>query len=539
MAANLFSDVFKFVGSTINQAITPDNLKDYRHASKLFVDDQYRLVPKNGFLYHVFFDIDPQVSRPDPGNPKRDSELGMLVKSVSLPKFTVDTKKYNAYNRPNWVQNKISYDTLNIAFHDDSADVVRNFWFDYFNYYYRDSDYQESTYQTEHKYKSTRPTDKWGYTPRNNSVKPYLRAIRIYSLNRKRFSEYRLINPLIKSFRHGEHQSGSQDTIAHDMQVDYESVLYFSGRTSPETVKGFADLHYDKTPSPLTPAGGGTKSILGPGGILETSDEALRNLAEGNYGAAVFLGAKAIKTATSMDLKKAAIGEALEIGKGVLRGNNPETRIFVPSLPSIQSDIATVGSKLSMSGITQGISGPSTWLAGAAGLNFARTANSGRSVSEPTDAASFRSGTTPATAKTQLPIDTAAAVASVQAMAVGNTEPKAISQTDVNGRGELYRLQQKLIAQNRLSVNLQTTVAETSKQKQLTLDSIAVLETKRDSLLQDPITNQILIKDLEKQIADRRIRVDQLDYETATNTDKIQRNKEEIEFTEMRIKSLQ
>jgi hypothetical protein len=139
--ADIFSDALKFAGKMATQALTGDNLRDYRHASKLFVADNYRLSPKYGFLFHVAFDINPNVGANNPTNPNFKDEIGMLVKSVSLPKFNIDVKKYNAYNRPNFVQTKINYETINITFHDDSADVIRNFWFDYYNYYYRDADY--------------------------------------------------------------------------------------------------------------------------------------------------------------------------------------------------------------------------------------------------------------------------------------------------------------------------------------------------------------------------------------------------------------
>ena len=288
--ADIFSDVLKIAGGILNQAVTGDNLADRKHASKLFVADNFRLVPKFGFLYHVFIDLNTQVVRPDSQNPDpaRFDELGMMAKSVGLPTFNMDVKKLNAYNRPNLVQGKITYNPISISFHDDSSNVVRNFWYDYYNYHYRDSDYDEAMYKIKHKYQAERPTNKWGYTPRNPLAPQYINSIRIYSLSRKNFSEYVLINPVIKSFNHGEHQAGSNDTMTHTMSVEFETVLYYYGKVGPNVVKGFADLHYDKTPSPLTVAGGGTRSVLGEGGVLEQTDDILYDLARGNYGAAAF-----------------------------------------------------------------------------------------------------------------------------------------------------------------------------------------------------------------------------------------------------------
>lgn len=402
--ADIFSDIFKFAGTVLNQATTGDNLKDYKHASKLFVDDQYKRLPKFGFLFYVYFDINIDAARDDPANPNRNREVGMLVKSASLPKFNIDVKKYNAYNRPNFAQTKVQYDALTFTFHDDSANIIRNFWFDYYNYYYRDADYTESMYGDREKYSSSRPTDKWGYSlrPTNAGTElPYLKSIRIYSLHQKQFSEYILMNPIIKSFRHGDHAQGQNETMQHDMTVEYESVIYCYGSVTPDKVTGFIDLHYDKTPSPLTVAGGGTRSILGPGGLLETGDDVLQNLADGNYGAALFKGLRGIQNAKNMNLKSAAISELLALGTGALRGNNPASSIFVPSLSSLGTNISIVGATLGIGG-----GGGSSWLAGAAGLGIAAFTGSKTRSQEMTDASNYIDENYPGTPYDDLPSPT-------------------------------------------------------------------------------------------------------------------------------------
>ena len=232
--------------------ITKPILRDYKHASQLYVADNFKLVPKFGFLFHVFFDINNEARFADSTNPNNQEEIGLLVKSIDLPKFSIDTKIHNAYNRPNIVQSKIKYDNISASFHDDSADIIRNFWFDYYNYYYRDADYNEGIYVKDHKYTTSDLNPSWGFTPRNQNSIPYLKSIRIYSLHHKKFSEYVLINPIIKSFRHGQHDQASNDSLlTHDMSIEYESVLYNYGDVSSNTVKGFANLHYDKSASPL------------------------------------------------------------------------------------------------------------------------------------------------------------------------------------------------------------------------------------------------------------------------------------------------
>ena len=512
--ADIFSDIFKFAGSVINQAITPDNLRDQRHASKLFVDDQYKLLPKMGYLYHVFFDIDTGAAFPDPTNPNNIRELGLLVKNVSLPKFTVDTKRYNAYNRPNYAQTKVNYDAINIGFHDDSANVVRNFWFDYYNYYYRDADYDEALYGGAHKYEPTRPTDKWGYSPRNNVAQPYLKSIRIYSLHQKKFSEYVLLNPIIKSFRHGEHAAGQNEIIGHEMTIEYESVLYYYGTTSSNTVKGFADLHYDKMPSPLTPAGGGTKSILGPGGLLDMGDDVIHDIKDGNYGSALFKGLKGLKNASSMDLKKAAIGEVLAMGTGVLRGNNPQNNIFVPSLPSLGGAVSSIGGQLGISGLLSGggFGGGGSWLAGAAGLGLTALASNGTRSEEMTDASSYLEGIAPYSEYNEFPSPTEEDV-----VAAGYNQSTSASdevrysdegdsveptnQASVNGYGNKLSIENNIDTTKRNMLSLQNEANSLKEQRRLAEDAITSLDSQRGALIAagaDPNSREV--REIQKQI---------------------------------------
>ena len=327
--ANIFSDAVNFVGTTLKQVITPDNLKDYTHASKLFVGDQYRLVPKTGFLFHVFIDINSNVDSSDSANPNSISEIGLMTKTADLPKFSAETKTYNAYNRANIIQSKIKYDPINIAFHDDSSNLVRNFWINYYRHYYRDSDYNLEQFALPHKYSGSRITG-FGYSPLNDS--PYLRSIRIYSLHQKRFSEYILINPVIKSFRHGSHNSqNDSDLLQHEMTIEYESVLYNAGRTS-QGISGFAKLHYDTAPSPLTPAGGGPKSVFGPGGLFDTGKDVIDDWNNGNYGLSIFKAARGIQNARSMNLKNAVLSEVTGAFNSALRQGISSGGVLVPNL---------------------------------------------------------------------------------------------------------------------------------------------------------------------------------------------------------------
>ena len=71
-------------------------MKDYRHASRLYFDDNFKLAPKHKYLYHVVFDLDETVigtSRPFTNNERL--ELNMLVKAIDLqPNIAVYHSNY-------------------------------------------------------------------------------------------------------------------------------------------------------------------------------------------------------------------------------------------------------------------------------------------------------------------------------------------------------------------------------------------------------------------------------------------------------------
>ena len=87
------------------------------------------------------------------------------------------------------------------------------------------------------------------------------------------------------------------------MTISFTTVLYAGGNVSTATVAGFADLHYDKSPSPLTPAGGGTNSILGPGGILSAVDSIVGEASGANFGSAAFTAFRAFQKNKNVDLR--------------------------------------------------------------------------------------------------------------------------------------------------------------------------------------------------------------------------------------------
>ena len=326
---------------------TNDSLRDYSHANRIFGSNALELSPRYNFLFHVFFELDPaQVTL------KQDQKvLGLMVKSVDLPRFDVETKVLNSYNRANIVQSKIKYQPINIVFHDDSADIIRNFWYSYYSFYYRDSDQPENAYSYENKYSPNTVDQKLhGYTTLNDR-KSFLKSIRIYSMSRKRAAEYVLVNPVITQFQHGQHQTRSNnDFLEHTMTVEYELVKYNYVPTN--NLPGFAESsYYDQRPSPLTRAGA-SRTIFGPGGLLSSVDSITQDLAEGN-----FLSARRNLRATQQafrgtSIKNVALTEVRNLTVDALRGQNSLSRIQVPTVADVGKNPAPSPRTASQAGQT-------------------------------------------------------------------------------------------------------------------------------------------------------------------------------------------
>lgn len=337
---SLLDNFLKGLGST-------GTVKDYAHASRIFVSESFLRSPKFAHMFYVIIDyVQSDVRNDGLVTPfSKGLQLGALCKSAQLPKYTIENQTLNAYNRANIVQKKIKYDPVTLKFHDDSADIVREFWFDYMSYFYRDSDYEPALYAGDHKY-TDRTKEAWGYGLRpmtmfGESAPDYhpIKAIRIFSFTQGKFSEYMLINPVITSFRHGEHTNEGSNILEHEMTVAYEAVKYYKGYVTADTFGDSLLLLYDRTPSSLT--AGSTRSIFGPGGLVGTVDAALEDLADGN-----FLGAFQKINRATQTFKGVNIGDVLRtegvdvISKAVLSGTNPLSTVNAPNIGNVTNQIS-------------------------------------------------------------------------------------------------------------------------------------------------------------------------------------------------------
>ena len=111
-------------------------MRDFRHATRLYLDNVYALAPKTSWIYYVVFSIEPSaITESQWKNQRRDYEAGMLVKSCDLPKFQIQTETLNQYNRKTNIYTKINYDPITITLHDDNNGITNSLWALYYGYY--------------------------------------------------------------------------------------------------------------------------------------------------------------------------------------------------------------------------------------------------------------------------------------------------------------------------------------------------------------------------------------------------------------------
>ena len=226
-------------------------LRDYQHASRLFVSDNQKFAAKPAFLFHVYFGINKKVVTDKYIVEKFSNELGMLVKNVSLPTFKLKVDTKNQYNRKKNIQYTHEYDDIILEFHDDNANLITDLWKNYYQYYYADPSTakQPNAYDRNATLKYSYMKNPYGLN--NNSKIPFFRYIKLYQLSRGKWFSYTLLNPLIIEFGHPKMNYEEYKPCFLTMKLKYEAVSYESGSVDGDEPFGFAKTHYDLSKSPL------------------------------------------------------------------------------------------------------------------------------------------------------------------------------------------------------------------------------------------------------------------------------------------------
>ena len=377
--------VTNFLGNILKGALQTDYVRDYQHASRTFRANNYALLPKTKRWWHIVFDINDgakrlvKQAREDMGGKSTryggadwsdsdgNTKISVLAKSVKLPSYRFETKRYNQYNRQVIGVNKITYEAINISFHDDSLNLIRNFWDAYYTYYVMDSRYrrmssiksesqglpipaewQQDSFLYSPLY-SEQHSQYWGLDTVHGDGQildrkvPFFDSIKIYHFSRPvdmagqdeddlpHYAEYTLVNPIITSFEHDTLEYSSSEATANTMNIEYETVLYAQGVLDSDakevpTWARTTGVYYDRTKSPLDrPAA----SIAGRSGLLSTGTSVVGDLKAGNLLGAALTAGRAVTT------WKSSGGI-----KGLVNSASQETRTIVNnSLTGVQQNL--------------------------------------------------------------------------------------------------------------------------------------------------------------------------------------------------------
>ena len=292
---------------------------NWRHATRLFIDNTMRLAPRSKFLFYVRFELNKAAIRAPSFTNNHQEEIGLLVKTAELPKFSFDSVVKNQYNRKKIVYKQINYEPINLTLHDDSAGIVNALWAIYYGYYIGDRQNPIAAYESNHLRPTKTVKDNFRYGMDNDITEPFFKSVSIYTMSRRRFLGYTLINPRIKSWNHGSTDYATSEFMESAMSLEYEAVKYSSGNVSYNNPKGFANLHYDTIPSPLSVAGGGVSTLTGDGGVLDGLESIFGDIGSGatfdSFGGFLGTAIKSVNTYKNLrGLNKEGLkGEAINI----------------------------------------------------------------------------------------------------------------------------------------------------------------------------------------------------------------------------------
>ena len=337
-----------------------DYLRDYTHASKTFRTNSYQNAPKLKFLFHTYFDINPDAYT-------GEANYGILVKEVKLPSFNIQTQQLNQYNRKRIVQTKIKYEPIEIVFHDDNNNQVTKLWEAYYTYYYNDATKPGivfagnrggaggaagKSYNSNNIYDtSISGDDDWGFAGGSTSSEgkkiPFFKNITVFGFNQHNFTAYSLVNPVITSFGHDTYNySEGGGVMQNRMTIDYETVVYnygaLDGRSPGDIVTGFGDnATYDRVESPISkPGANGT--ILGQGGLVDAVGGTIEALSEGNILGAIKTAGTAYNTFKNTNIVNTAKTELDVMLRNTIQ-NTPNTRNTLFDFPTAGMTPGTVG----------------------------------------------------------------------------------------------------------------------------------------------------------------------------------------------------
>ena len=314
------------VNPLLNSLGSGKTVRDYKHASHTFVDNNFELQPKHSHLFHVVFEFTPDAATLF--DTIQQLEIPILVKSADLPSYTMDVQTHNQYNRKTQSHHSFQYQPVTITFHDDTKENIRNLWHKYYTFYNADPTYDLDTnaYTTSDKY-ANRVQQQWGLQRGN---KRFFKNVKIYSMHNHKFGEYTLINPIITAFNHDNHNYANGGLMQNTMQIAYETVKYATGFVNEITPRGFGDIHYDVETSDLSAGTIGDNTAFIDGASVSVSGQRPKDLFQGDVIGTI-TDAEIIYDQEKLSTGAGILKDTVAIfANNLINGKKPTSNILVP-----------------------------------------------------------------------------------------------------------------------------------------------------------------------------------------------------------------
>lgn len=360
--------------ASVNESLSPitsgETVRDYKHASRTFVDNNYELQPRHSNLFHVMFNFTAEASTLF--NTIEKLEMPILVKSIDLPTYSIDVQTHNQYNRKVQSHHSMSYNPVTVVFHDDVKELIRNLWHKYYIYYNADPTYDldSNSYTPYDKY-ADRVQQQWGLQRGN---KRFFKDIKIYSMHNHKFAEYTLINPIITAFNHDSHAHANPTLMQSTMQLAYETVKYATGYVNDINPIGFADLHYDVERSDIDADGGKNGAFIN-GSLTSVEGQRSTDLFQGNV-IGVIKDADIIYNQSKPITSGNVIQDTIAIfANNLLTGQKPTSNILVPGTGLVSQQLGGFAESITDNIVTS--------VTGAASTVFGLDKNKVTSQSQP------------------------------------------------------------------------------------------------------------------------------------------------------------
>ena len=209
--------------------------------------------PLLGFQFFIKIKYDP-IATPivrflikDPNS----SQLSALVKSVSMPGMSTNTRVINSYNRNRVCNGKLSFDPVTVTMYDVVGGISHALWQIYYNWYYNDG---ISSLSFKSSWMSSPPWEnldiksliespfesafgaysseginqtllkKFGYsTP---TLRYLFKEIEIYQVHGGSYNKVTLYNPMISKFSHSGMSYESSEPVDMTFEFNYEWAEY-------------------------------------------------------------------------------------------------------------------------------------------------------------------------------------------------------------------------------------------------------------------------------------------------------------------------